>query len=590
MRKVKNKEVIRRLSDKSFRLNRTRNLIAVVAIALTSMLFSALFSVGIGTVYTLQRQTARQSGGDAHGVFKELTQEAYEKLKVHPLIKESMPCRLVADYVRNPEFLKRHAEAWYYPEKAYPHCFIDIIEGKAPKAADEILLDETSMELLGLPKEPGQKVTLDLQLYSYDETITERTFTVSGIIKSDPALDVGFALVSEAYADKYAQELAYKGQDDTGSTIGAIRMDVIFSNSLGIQKKLDQVLTESGFSTESGDDNYIASNANWAYVSDGADTDPTTVGAVAGALVLILITGYLIIYNIFRISIMKDIRYYGLLKTIGTTGRQIKKIIRRQALKLSVIGIPIGLLAGFFVGKALLPAILNSTGTVAPAETQIPVSPVIFIGAAVFSLITVFISTGHPARMAAKVSPIEALRFTEGMKAKKKGKRSSGGGKIWRMALSNLGRSKGKTAIIIVSLSLAVVLLNSVFTVTNSFDMDMFLRSFTSSDFLIANAKYFNTEHYHGGSEELAAEESLTESFIEACQDIDGFEEGGRIYAANGKVGVKKEGLTIPSGYDVNESGKLESTMGNISFQFRRWRTGIMHPCFTVWRTLFWMK
>ena len=151
MRKVKNKEVIRRLSDKSFKVNKTRNLIAVAAIALTSMLFSALFSVGIGTVYTFQRQTARQSGGDAHGVFKELTQEEYEKLKVHPLIKESMPCRLVADYVRNPEFLKRHAEAWYYPEEAYPHCFIDIIEGKAPKAADEILLDETSMELLGLP-------------------------------------------------------------------------------------------------------------------------------------------------------------------------------------------------------------------------------------------------------------------------------------------------------------------------------------------------------------------------------------------------------------------------------------------------------
>jgi putative ABC transport system permease protein len=436
MRKVKNKEVIRRLSDKSFKVNKTRNLIAVVAIALTSMLFSALFSVGIGTVYTFQRQTARQSGGDAHGVFKELTQEEYEKLKVHPLIKESMPCRLVADYVRNPEFLKRHAEAWYYPEEAYPHCFIDIIEGKAPKAADEILLDETSMELLGLPKESGQKVTLDLQLHNYDETITERTFTVSGVIKSDPALDVGFALVSEAYVEKYAQELSYKGQDDTGSTMGSIRMDVIFSNSLGIQKKLDQVLTESGFSTEPGADNYIACNANWAYVSDGADADPTTVGAVAGALVLILITGYLIIYNIFRISIMKDIRYYGLLKTIGTTGRQIKKIIRRQALKLSAIGIPIGLLAGFFVGKALLPAILNSTGTVAQGETHIPVSPWIFIGAAVFSLITVFISTGHPAKMAAKVSPIEALRFTEGKKAKKKGKRSSGGGKIWRMAFT----------------------------------------------------------------------------------------------------------------------------------------------------------
>ncbi len=574
MRKVKNKEVIRRLSDKSFRVNKTRNLIAVLAIALTSMLFTALFSIGIGSVYTLQMQTARQSGSDVHGVFKDLTAEQYEKLKDHPLIKEEMPCRLVADYVRNPELLKRHAEAWYYPEEAYPHCFIDIIEGEAPKEADEILLDETSMELLGLEKKTGQKVTLDLQLHSYDETITERTFTVAGIIKSDPVFDVGLALVSPAYMDKYAKELAYKGEDGTGSSTGAIRMDVMFSNSFGIQKKLDQVLTESGFSTEPGDDNYIASNANWAYISDGADADLTTMGAVAGALVLILITGYLIIYNIFRISIMKDIRYYGLLKTIGTTGHQIKKIIRRQALKLSAAGIPIGLLAGFFLGKTLLPSILNSTGTVSRGEVQVPISPVIFIGAAVFSLITVFISTGHPARMAAKVSPIEALRFTEGKKPKKKGKRSFSGGKIWRMAVSNLGRSKGKTAIIIVSLSLAVVLLNSVFTVTHSFDMDSFLRSFTNSDFLIANAKYFNTEYYYGYSEEEIDEENLSESFIEACQGIDGFEDGGRIYAANQMVGVKKEGITIPEGYAVNEEGEPGEYFGKMFSPIPRTENG----------------
>ncbi|MFR5583476.1 MAG: hypothetical protein ACLTLQ_06250 [[Clostridium] scindens] len=61
---------------------------------------------------------------------------------------------------------------------------------------------------------------------------------------------------------------------------------------------------------------------------------------------------------------MKDIRYYGLLKTIGTTGRQIKRIIRRQALKLSLIGIPVGLLAGFFVGKGLVPVIMKSLGDV----------------------------------------------------------------------------------------------------------------------------------------------------------------------------------------------------------------------------------
>lgn len=43
------------------------------------------------------------------------------------------------------------------------------------------------------------------------------------------------------------------------------------------------------------------------------------------------------------------------------------------------------------------------------------------------------------------------------------------------MALSNLGRSKGKTTIIIASMSLAIILLNSVFTITHSFDMDKYL-------------------------------------------------------------------------------------------------------------------
>ena len=46
-------------------------------------------------------------------------------------------------------------------------------------------------------------------------------------------------------------------------------------------------------------------------------------------LLLVIFTGYLIIYNIFQISVAGDIRFYGLLKTIGTTPRQLKRIIRQ---------------------------------------------------------------------------------------------------------------------------------------------------------------------------------------------------------------------------------------------------------------------
>mgnify|MGYP002508837853 CR=1 FL=1 len=67
---------------------------------------------------------------------------------------------------------------------------------------------------------------------------------------------------------------------------------------------------------------------------------------------------YLIIYNVFQISVTNDIRFYGLLKTIGTTGRQIKRMIRQQALLLSLVGIPIGLLLGFVAGNILAPVIM----------------------------------------------------------------------------------------------------------------------------------------------------------------------------------------------------------------------------------------
>ena len=72
--------------------------------------------------------------------------------------------------------------------------------------------------------------------------------------------------------------------------------------------------------------------------------------AIGAMLAIIIFTGYLIIYNVFQISVTNDIRFYGLLKTIGTTGRQIKTILRQQALLLSCIGIPIGLVAGWLVG------------------------------------------------------------------------------------------------------------------------------------------------------------------------------------------------------------------------------------------------
>ncbi len=560
MRKVKNKKVIRRLSDRSFRASRTRNLMAVIAIALTAMLFTTLFTLGIGTVENFQRQTMRQSGSDCHGVIKNITMEQYDKLSKDPSIVESANCILVAYGVENEAFLKRHLEAWYYPQYHYKHCFIDIIDGRAPEAADEILMDDVSMELMGLAPEAGQQVTLQLRIKNADVNVINRTFTVSGVIRADPALDVGFAIVSEVYLSAHADELVYTYDKDYSPT-GAVRMDITFSNSFSIQEKLDKVIEDAGYSTDETSPDYVASNANWAYVSGSTEQDPITVGAVAGGLLLIILTGYLIIYNIFQISVIRDIQYYGLLKTIGATGRQIKKIIRRQALLLGILGIPAGLVCGYLIGRAMMPKMMAMTSYVGN-EVSVSMHPLIFIGSAVFTLLTVWISTGKPARIAAKVSPVEAVRYTEHAGGKKKGKKSTDGGKLPKMALSNLGRNKKRTVLVIFSLSLAIVLLNSVFTVTHSFDLDTYLKRFVSTDFQVANANYFNVmSGYYGSSEDTIQEENLTESFVEYCQSLDGYQDGGRLYMTQ-NMGLRKDSWEAPASFPRTADGQPGEEFG----------------------------
>ena len=185
---------------------------------------------------------------------------------------------------------------------------------------------------------------------------------------------------------------------------------------------------------------------------------------------------------------MRDIRYYGLLKTIGTTPKQLICLIRKQALYLSVIGIPLGLIGGYLIGSSLLGIIMEVTNYPVAYTSA---NPVIFIGSACFALITIWISTHKPGRIAARISPVEAAKYTEvtgGQKTKRKTKKTN----VWAMAYGNFTRQKRKTALIITSMSLSIILLNSVYTYTQGFDMNKYLERFVVADFIIGHANYFN--------------------------------------------------------------------------------------------------
>ena len=236
---------------------------------------------------------------------------------------------------------------------------------------------------------------------------------------------------------------------------------------------------------------------------------------MAAFLLLVIFTGYLIIYNIFQISVTGDIRYYGLLKTIGVTPRQLRRIIRQQALLLCGIGCPLGLIAGWLVGSCLVPVVLART-SLETIQTEVSSSPLIFAASALFAVATVLLSCGRPGRMAAKVSPVEAVKYTETGISYWKERRSSRAG-IGGMAFANLGRNKKRTALVVVSLSLSVVLLALTFQFTGGFSMEKYLEQKTCADFIVGNTDYFRFQA-NGPESGLAGEtvEQIRENTKEA--------------------------------------------------------------------------
>ncbi len=517
---VRNGKCIRHLAWKSLQASRARNLIAIAAIALTAVLFTSLFTIALSINEGFQQSNFRQAGGFSHGGFKYLTEQQFEALRDDPLIGQWGVRRFLGMPTEVP-FHKSHVEVGY-ADANYAHwSFCDPVEGRLPEeGTDQAATDTRVLELLGVEPELGAKFTLTFDVDGHETT---QTFTLSGWWEYDEAVVANQVLIPESRVDAVLDEVGVTPPGSDGMT-GAWNLDVMLkSGARHIERDLDQILANHGYQSETAGDNYISTGVNWGYtgarISDIAD--PTVVIAITAVALLIIFTGYLIIYNVFQISVAGDIRFYGLLKTIGTTPRQLRRIIRLQALALSAAGIPMGLVIGWFIGGQLTPVIVARLNGVMAVTS---VSPWIFVIAALFALFTVLLSCRRPGKMAAKVSPVEAVRYTEGGgKTRAKGRRARRVSPF-SMAWANLGRSRGKTVVTVLSLSLAVVLLTVTVNFTGGFDMDKYVSSFTASDFIVANAGKFQT------STTFSAEQAVPQSAIDAIDAQGGVTDSGVVY------------------------------------------------------------
>ena len=486
--KVQNRKCIRQLSLKTLYANRRRNLIAIFAIALTTLLFTSLFTIILSLNASYETYQFRQVGGYAHGTFKDVSPEQAERIAAHPKVKAA-GARKVIGISADGVFAKVPAEISYMDANCTKWSYATPTTGRMPESSKEVAMDTAALQLLGVTPELGAEVTISYSITDKDQTaftVTD-TFTLVGYWDYDDLMPVHYINISKDYANAIETQAI-----ETGLNPFRTDLNVMLASSANIQAQMEQIDTDLGYTWDSyTDPNSVRIGVNWGYTSSQLESqlDPTLIIAVAAFLLLIIFTGYLIIYNIFQISVTGDIRFYGLLKTIGTTPRQLKRIIRGQALLLCIIGIPIGLILGYGIGAVLVPIVLKTTLLGTGAST-LSASPVIFLGSALFALLTVLLSCAKPGKIAAKVSPVEAVKYTD-VVLSKKNHRSTRGAKLHQMAFANLGRNKKKTVLVVLSLALSVTLFNALCAFVGGFSMEKYVSSMTCADFIVSTPDYF---------------------------------------------------------------------------------------------------
>ena len=500
-----NKAVIKKLANRSFRSNKMRNVIAVIAIALTTFLFTAVLTIGMGAKGTLEYSMAKLMGSSADALVQGLSEEQFQQLKQNAMF-EKVGCWIPVDIMTNTN--RRVAEVDYADQTQLEIRMLMPRTGSAPQKANEVLVSANILKDLNIEEKMGAEIPIELkarqsgQIYHFD-------MVVSGIYDT-PNEKSESVIVSKAFLEENPEMVSDITQGRIGC--GIYSADVVMRDNYMVKDRISELVRNIGGNPDDVNADNAVRVAPNPIISNESGLMMWLVAGVFG--ILFMFCGYLLIYNVFEIAVTNDIRQYGLLRTVGTTSRQIKRLVNRQALYLFLIGTPFGLLLGTLLGRSILPAALQIFAVdFSGGNIEVGTLPYlgIIVGAILFSGLTVYISTRKSVKKASRVSPIEAIRYVEQDTVSIKRKKTNTGAVIPRMAKANLQRNKHRTVFIVISLTLSVVLLNSVFIFSGSFDEDAYIEKQTRSDFIVYSpgiqAAFGNDFGHNSAVPEKAVEE-----------------------------------------------------------------------------------
>lgn len=448
MLKVNNKAVINEIAISTYKANKKRNIMMVFAIFLSTFLIASIISVGTGYWQSIQERTRYTSGMDYDISLTEPEDFQIQKARSMEEIKYAgllVKCAMLEKYKQSPVSKTRlyWADNICWQEMVLPA--LETFTGNYPRKENEILLSLKALNNMGI-KEPKTGMKLPLSYFTLeegtDEKILEKEFILCGFYNDYTGKSRGY--ISEGF---------YKTSNvkPTDFTQGSLKIKLknpLYSGKdiISMQNKL-----------KLGGRQIIE-----------ADTEIASyfikiITGLAGILFMVFASSYLFIYNTLYISVTKDIRYYGQLKTIGMTSLQIKKLVNRQSLYNSIIGIPTGIFVAAILSGVIIPKIISIINYSFEETMAVHLNIWVFVIAGLFSFLVNRAGSLKPAKIAASLPPVMALNYIPVSVNRRNKKR--GNASIFSMAIQNISRNKKQAFVIFLSFVIAV----SVYICTSTY-------------------------------------------------------------------------------------------------------------------------
>lgn len=412
--------IVKNLAKRNLKSEKRRNVMVIIAVALAAFLICFT-----GIVSTSLTQMQRNQVVDTYeAVWLGVEENDIETLKGLPEFE-----RVGGYYMLGEELSEQgyHASYVYCDAQMMEiaKAQMELLEGRVPEKANEVVVSEYFLSTYGNNAKIGDTVTLDTESFHGDYVVTgimdsvnEKEANTCAIILSKAALTEWDGVDPAGYR-AYAH---FKNSDQLGE-----ELITSYCREIAEEYQLPMPKMNSKY---------------FAYASKSFD-----FALMAGVIAVVLIGGYIVIQSIFRISINDKIQSYGQLRTIGATPKQIKRIVKNEGRKLGSIGILIGTVLGICGGFLLFSKGFNAVSYMATVILTL-----------ISSWLMVSVSIRKPVKIAAGISPIEAVRFTPAQKDIRSRKKNIKLNPV-SMGIANFKRDRKKTISIVASLSLGGIIL-----------------------------------------------------------------------------------------------------------------------------------